>query len=386
MKKLLTVFMIVSSLALLISTFTGCENQPDNTEQKSEIAQSSSIDNDTREGIVEFEHLSKRGDYNLIYAKVLHNNQLLLCYLDGEFYQFATYDMNKKKIINISEVGQFHRLREYNIKILSNNFYIVSQSTCYIYNFSCDLVKTVPVPEETLSRVGNTLLWLSNDLSKIAYTKDLNNQGTYLYISDLDGNKERQIYEIGAELSITELFFSTDDDCLGFEGVTIPSGQQLSVDCYGYFNLNDDKTTIIPNDDTFVSYVGDIMLIQDKIGEYNSDKTGKIKLLDLRTKKTNEIVLKYPDESEFSFLGIKPEYLVGMHKNEDSRQLSFTIYKDGKEVSSAEYQCSSEQQYTDITAAGTKIEMDDKAQEIFLFYYDSQSDLYTIQSIKYIGE
>lgn len=386
MKKFLSIFIIVSSMTLIIITFTGCENQPDNSQQPSTISQSSSINNNTSEDKTEFENLSKRDEYTLFDATVLHNNQLLLSYSNNNSYQFVTYDINKKKIINSSDVSQFDRLRGNSIKILSNNFYVVSQNTCYIYDFSCSLVKKVPVPDKTADLGGNSLYWLSNDLSKIAYIKNPNNQGEYLYLSDLDGNSEKQIYEIGPKLSINDLFFSTNNNCLGFEGVTIPTGNQSSVDCYGYFNLSDNKPTIIPNDNTFISYVGDIMLIQDKIGKYNSHKTGKIKLLDLKTKEIKEIVMKFPDECEFSFLGINPEYLVGMHKNEDSYSLSFTIYKDGKETSLTEYKCSTEQLYTDIISAGTKVEIDEQTQQIFLFYYDSQSNLYTIQVIKYTNK
>ncbi len=362
-------FLILSSIA-----FTGCERYTENSTSLPNPSQNSG-----GKGI-ELNDLIQREGFDLFDFALLPNGQLLLCYYNNGFCQFETYDISSKKTVTASEAFQFDRRGAGGIRVLTDNFYFVSYGAVYIFDFSCNLVKKTSLPENTAS-LGKPFFWISNDLSKAAYIKNPDNQGEFLYISNLDKSEEERICEIGAELTITELFFSLSNDFLGFDGVTIPSGKTESIDCYGYITLNDNKKTIIPDDKTFMTNVGDIMLIQDKTGERNSVRKGKVKLLDLKTKEKKEIVMRFPDECESAYLGINPDYLVGMHKDDSSRSLSFTIYKDGEMYSSAEYQCSTEQLYTDMS--GVKIELDARAKQLLLFYFDTELSSYMIKIIKY---
>lgn len=73
----------------------------------------------------------------------------------------------------------------------------------------------------------------------------------------------------------------------------------------------------------------------------------------------------------------------GMHKEETTHTITFTIYKDGKKINAVDYICPSEQTYIDLSSGGTQIRMDIETKQIFAFYYNTEQSNYTILSVPF---
>lgn len=371
MKKFLS-FMLL--FTFITTMFSGCMEEPKNVEN----SVSSSTENTQRQQLYDFDDSD---GYKLFKAELVPDGYLILFYtnIDKETCQFRKYDLKSKSFTHKSEEFSTNNFNLETICFLSKNFYILSENSCFVFNFDCNLVDQLPVPKNILSNFGVMAYWLSNDLKTIAYIKNPNLQANYLYIADSDGKNEKQIRELKDDLvMVTNMFFSEDSSYIGLEGSTIPQGSDTSVDCYGYLNLENYETTVFPDDRTYAIYKDDMMLICDKMVEYGEPRRGIVKTLNLKTKEREEIETFYDDECEAINFASDSSYMIGMHKEENNNSFTFSIYKDGKKVKGAEYVCPSENVYTSICSISTELRLDMETKQIMAFYYDSEQQRYSI--------
>lgn len=326
---------------------------------------------------IELAELSNYGDYFLRECYLISDSRLLLGYYTSDYvYQFRIYDLKKYEILCSSDEIQLENMHGAIIHLLNDNFYYLYNGKCYVYDFSCKLVKELSIPENT-NCFDSYQYWLSNDLSKIVYVKNPNNRHDCLYLSNADGSNEEKIITMDVT-SAVDLFFSEDNSCIGFEGVTIPKGQDTSIDCYGYITLSDKKVKVYPEDKTWVTHVGDTMLILDDSIEYGESRKGKVRILDLSSKKHSVITTSFADECESTVLGSDSQYMVGKHIDEENLTVVFTVYKGGKEIYYVSYTCNSKQNFIDLS--GSNFSFDTDIRQIIAFYYDTDLKRYTIQS------
>lgn len=326
---------------------------------------------------IELAELSNHGDYFFRECYLISDSRLLLGYYTSDYiYQFKIYDLKTHEILCSSDEIQLENMHGAIIHLLKDNFYYLYNGKCYVYDFSCKLVKELSIPENT-NCFDSYQYWLSNDLSKIVYAKNPNNQYDCLYISNADGSNEEKIMTMDVT-SMADLFFSEDNNCIGFEGVTIPKGQDTSIDCYGYITLSDKKVKVYSEDKTWVTHAGDTMLISDDSIEYGAPRKGKVRTLDLSSKKHSIITTSFADECESAVLGSDLHYMVGKHLDEENLTAVFTVYKDGKESYSLSYKCDSKQSFIDLSGCNFSFDVDTK--QIITFYYNTVLKRYTIQS------
>lgn len=376
MKKLLSFMLIFTFIVVM---FSGCTEEPKDVE----INASNSTENTQKQQSYNFD---ESDGYKLFKAELVSDSRLVLFYIniDKETCRFRQYDLKSKSFTHESEEFSMNDFSLETIYFLSNNFYILSENSCFVFDFDCNLVEQLPVPENVLSNFEMAAYWLSDDLKTIAYVKNPNLQADYLYIADSDGKNEKQIRELKDDLvMITNMFFSEDYTYIGLEGGAIPQGSDTSVDCYGYINLKNYETTVFQDDRTYAIYKDDMMLICDKMVEYGEPRRGIVKTLDLKTKERKEIATFYADECEAINFASDTSYMVGMHKEEETHSFAFTIYKDGKKVKEAEYVCPSENVYTDICSILTELRMDMETKQIMVFYYNSEQQRYDILTIPF---
>lgn len=399
-------YMLFLLLAVVLLMLAGCQRGKGKAASSLQTMLEDSAEKEGKEEEknskeVELEDLWRDGEYTLIETALLSKGRLLLCYEKGSSYQFKTYDISNRKIDSESEVlgldgglnGGLNKL-----KVLPKYFYVFSGYVCYIFDDSCRLVLQMDVSDK-IDSAGygfSVQYWISGDLSKAAYIKTEEDGSEYLYVSNLDGSGEEQIYHMGVAESnnheavlaqealwVDEVYWSLDNTCLGFCGNVIPVGEDTSMECYGYIDLIDKRAEVFPDDETWVSYQGNVMLVADKAGERDAVRKGKVKLFSLETKERQEISTKFPDECDFVCLSMNPKYFAGMHREEKARSLTFTVYKDGEAFALAEYMCSDEQQYTDFTASSNSLALDTDTGQIFLFYYDTPSASYAVTAFSY---
>lgn len=371
MKKFLSLMLIFTFIA---TVFSGCTEEPGNAESNI----SSSTENTQQQ---QSDNFDVPDGYELFKAELVSDSRLVLFYIniEKETCRFCQYDLKSKSVTHESEEFSVNKFNLETICFLSKNFYILSENSCFVFDFDFNLVDQLPIPENTLSNFGVMAYWLSSDLKTIAYIKNPNLQANYLYIADSDGKNEKQIRELKDDLvMITNMFFSEDSSYIGLEGSTIPRGSDTSIDCYGYLNLENYETTVFPDDRTYAICKDDIMLICDKMVKYGEPRSGIVKTLNLKTKERKEIATFYADECEAINLASDSSYMVGMHKEENNHSFTFTIYKDGKKIKGVQYVCPSENVYTDICSISTQLRLDTETKQIMAFYYNSEQQRYTI--------
>ena len=168
--------------------FSGCTEELKNVES----AVSNSTENTQRQQSYNFD---ESDGYKLFKAELLPDSRLILFYIniDKETCQFRQYDLKSKLFTYKSEEFSTSNFNLKTIRFLSKNFYILSENSCFVFDFDCNLVEQLPVPENVLSNFEMAAYWLSDDLKTIAYVKNPNLQADYLYIADSDGKNEKQI-------------------------------------------------------------------------------------------------------------------------------------------------------------------------------------------------
>lgn len=378
MKKLLSLSLIFISILCI---FSGCTiNQGDSLDTTKE----NRTENISEQQLT---NLNCVDGYKLRVAELLKNSRLLLAYQnnDDQKYQFRQYDLKKRSFVYQSEEYSTSDFEINSLCFLSENFYVLSKDCCFVFDFNCNLIQKLPIPENISERFGTACYWLSDNLQKIAYVKNPKLEAEYLYTSASDGQNEKQVRMLEADLTITGLFFSTDSNYLGFEGVTIPAGKNTSIGCYGYIDLHTMQTTMYPDNKTYVVHQGNMMLICDKTAAPDATRKGVVKILNLETKEKAEIVMDTAEECETANFGSDVSFIVGMHKVETTYTITFTIYKDGKKINAVDYICPSEQTYIDLSSGGTQIRMDMETKQIFAFYYNTEQNNYTILSVPFVG-
>lgn len=371
MKKFLSFMLLFTFIATMLS---GCTEEHKNVES----IISSSTENTQKQHPDNF---NNSDGYELFKAELIPDSHLILFYIniDKKTCQFRKYDLKRKSVIHESEEFSINKFNLDTICFLSKNFYVLSENSCFVFDFDFNLVDQLPIPENTLSNFGVMAYWLSSDLKTIAYIKNPNMQANYLYIADSNRKNEKQIRELKDDLvMITNIFFPETSSYIGLEGSTIPRGSDTSIDCYGYLNLENYETTVFPDDRTYAICKDDIMLICDKMVKYGEPRSGIVKTLNLKTKERKEIATFYADECEAINLASDSSYMVGMHKEENNHSFTFTIYKDGKKVKGVQYVCPSENVYTDICSISTQLRFDTETKQIMAFYYNSEQQRYTI--------
>lgn len=372
MKKLLS-FMLIFTFITVI--FSGCAKEPQDVPDD----EPNSTEN------MQVSNFNNFDGYTLTKAELISDSRLVLIYTnsDKEMCRFRQYDIKSKSFTHKSEEFNMNDFNLRTICFLSNNFYVLSENTCFVFDFDGNLIQKLPIPEKVSGHFGMANYWLSDDLKLIAYAKNPNFEAEYLYVANSNGQNEKQIRMLGADLTITDLFFSEKSDYLGIEGVTIPQGRDTSVDCYGYINLKTNETTLFQDDNTDMYHQGDMMLICDETAEYGATRRGVVKTFDLKTKERKEIKMNLADECEAANLASNSSYLVGMHKEEATHSFTFTIYKNGKKVNSVNYVCPTEQTYTDICSSATELRADMETKQIMAFYYSMEQQGYSVLFIPF---
>ena len=326
------------------------------------------------------DELSKCDNFSLRSSVLLKNSTLLLCYSDETgLFKFQTYDLKSKCILNKSDEIKLENVRFNNIKLLSNYFYICSDTIVYVFDFSCKLVKEIKVPENTKIQFPLKLC-ISDDLMKIAYIKPYN-ETEYLYVADADGNSEQQVLEMTYKLFIDDMFFSSDKKRLGFSGGSCPAMEQQSIECYGYINIEEKKPTVFIDDDTYMCNNGDTMLICDDTKPYGAAKKGIIKKIDLSSQQKNEYSLYYPEDCDSVCLSSDPSYFVGMHEDIDNNTIFLTLYKNAQKISEIKYICSSYEELGAIGGSLVRYDFDKETKQIIFCYYDKALKSNTIKSL-----
>lgn len=381
MKKLLSVSLI---LILFFCSFSGCavnrDDPPDtesNTNKTNKEKDTSSV---LEQQTVDINHID---GYELYAAELVANSKLILVYYnnDNQKYQFRQYDLKSRSFSCESDEYDIPFIDRSSIRFLSENFYILSEGSCYVFDFNCNLIQKLPIPENISETLGAPDYWLSDDLQKVAKVAYINELEKYcLYISDPDGKNEKQVRVLNRDLiSVHDLFFSADSNLLGFEGGTIPTGKDTSIDCYGYIDLRNMETTVYPDDDTYIVHQGDMMLICDKVGPSGATRKGIVKTLNLETKEKTEIVMDVAGECEdANFAPSDTSFIVGMHKSEATHTIGFTIYEHGKKINTVDYICPEERMFKYLESGATMVEMDIDTKQIIVLFSGPEYTVLTI--------
>lgn len=372
---ILAVILSAVLLTNLFITVTGCNS--DNI--KDSKLERISVVSENEQNKIEFRELSNFEDYFLSECHLISDSRLLLVYRNIEYvYQFKIYDLKENTILFSSSEIQLEKMHGQIIHLLKDNFYYLYNGKCYVYDFSCQFIKELSIPENVNCFVGYEY-WLSNDLNKIIYIKNPNLKEDCLYTSKADGSNEEKIMTLNPT-SIVNLFFSEDDSCIGFEGVTIPKGKDTSIDCYGYITLSNKKIKIYSEDNTCVIHVGDNMLILDDASEYGAARKGKVRTLNISNKKHSVITMDVADECENATLGSNSQYMVGEHLDEENLTAIFTVYKDGKKIKTVGFECTSKQNLIDLSGS-QKINFDVSTKQILVFYWNTELEKNVIMSL-----
>lgn len=374
---------VIFVVLFFLVTLTGCYGNIDTEKTTTNnMHAESTTNNDSR---ILIDDLHKIGEYNLYATKLLPNSKLLLCYLtqDLNLCQFKIYDLEKNIILSESKDITVNQFSVGTLTCLKENFYIISNQICYIYNFECELIKQINIPIDILNSFGKVNFWISNDLEKIVYIDNPNLESNYLYVSDTNYQNKKQICLLGDALTITDLFFSSNSKRLGFEGVTIPNGSVTSVECYGYIDMDTCETTMFVDKRIFITHSGDIMIVQSKVADYGIESKGVIKTLDLSTTDKNEFKMVFSDECENATTSPDGDYLLGMHKDYEHKSVVFNVYYKGKAIETIDYNCLPEENYWDFVSSGTEIMLDIETNQILIFYYDAEKTSYTIKAFEF---
>lgn len=349
-------------LMAVIGGSVGCHSHQ-NTDRRAVILSES----DTN--MTDFEELSNNKGYFLSECYLISDSQLLLVYYNTDYvYQFKIYDLKQKKITSISKDIRLENRYGHFLHLLNEYFYFFHAGQCYVYDFSCQLVKTIPMAEDILTTI-DVQCWLSNDLRKMAYVK--NNGTAYcLYWSDLDGANEESLQPVSVDLSPEEIIFSQDNRTIGFWGCAIPKGRSDSVDCYGYIIPANGTVQLYYQDNSYAKYRGDTLLVlNDSPIHPAAQREGKVRMLDLSDKKNSVITTHFADECEWAVLGSDTRYMVGVHLDEAALELHFSIYRSRKIEKEMIYQCRSEENFTDL--AGCSVSFNVDTSQLVLFYFDT---------------
>lgn len=326
-----------------------------------------------------FEALSNNEGYFFSECDLIADSRLLLVYYNMDYvYQFKIYDLKRQQITGCSEEILPGKRHGHFLHLLNEYFYYFHDGQCFVYDFSCQLVKIIPIVEDILITYDYHC-WLSNDLRKMAYVKNDGNQYC-LYWSDTDGANEESLQPVSVDLSPEEIIFSQDNRTIGFWGCAIPTGKSDSVDCYGYMISAHGTMQLYYQDNTHAEFRGDTLLILDDSPiNPNAPRKGKVHTLDLSDKVHSVIPTNYADECEWAVLGSDTRYMVGVHLDEKKLTVYFTIYRDGTMVKEIDCQCQSEENFTDLS--GCSISFDVATNQILLFYYDTAFGTNTVMSL-----
>lgn len=349
-------------LTAVIGGSAGCRSRQ-NTEHRAVILSES----DTN--MTDFEELSNNKGYFLSECYLIGDSRLLVVYYNTDFvYQFKIYDLKQKKITSNSEEMLLENRHGHFLHLLNEYFYFFYGGQCYVYDFSCQLVKTIPIADDILTLM-DVQCWLSNDLGKMAYVKN-NGTAYLLYGSDTDGTNEECLAPAGVDLSPEEIIFSQDGSTIGFWGCAIPQGRSDSIDCYGYMIPEDGTIQLYCHDNSHAEFCGDTLLIlNDSPMNPTAPREGKVRVLNLSDKTHAVITTQFADECEWAVLGSDVRYMVGVHLDEAALTLYFSIYRDSKMEKEITYQCRSEENFTDL--AGCSISLDVDTSQLLLFYFDT---------------
>ena len=165
---------VIFVVLFFLVTLTGCYGNIDTEKTTTNnMHAESTTNNDSR---ILIDDLHKIGEYNLYATKLLPNSKLLLCYLtqDLNLCQFKIYDLEKNIILSESKDITVNQFSVGTLTCLKENFYIISNQICYIYNFECELIKQINIPIDILNSFGKVNFWISNDLEKIVYIDNPN--------------------------------------------------------------------------------------------------------------------------------------------------------------------------------------------------------------------
>lgn len=369
--KRFSIIIIVVLTVLLV--FSGCSNtQNETNEQK--------VENYTEVTADDSKNISEHNGLQLYKANLAQGSHLILVYADYDSakMQFCSYDLKSNKIVSESEIYSINDYNIKSIKFLENYFYIFSASECCVFDLNCNLTDKFPIPENITKNFDSENFWLSNDLKKAAYVKYKNNYGDILYFSDSNGQNEKQVRPLDADLVISDLFFFYNTQYIGFCGVSIPEGKDLSEDCYGYIDLSSSKTTMFFEDNTYALHQGDMMMICNTTQAYDSVPDGVIKIININTKEKKEIALDSPKECETAAFASEGDYIAAYHYNEDKMQVVFTIYKGIKKIKSIDYKCSNEQELIDLTGSDVTLQADMQTKQLLVFHYNTEKNSYDI--------
>lgn len=382
-KKLLYNSSVIFALLFFLITLTSCYGKNDIEKTRiSNITSESTTKNDTP---IPINDLYKIGVYTLYSTKQLPNNTLLLCYLDqtSNVCQFRIYNLIDNTILSTSKALTFDRFCLKTLTSLTEYFYLISNQTCCVFNFNCELIKEIDLPIEIPPNSLEQRFWLSNDLEKMVYVDNPDSKAEYLYVIDTNNQNKKQLQKLGEGLTITDLFFSLNSKRLGFEGVTIPDGQTTSVGCYGYIDLETFKTTMFIDDRIFITHNGDYMLVQYKTADYGIERNGIVKTLNLSTSEKKEQKMFFNDECENATISSNGDYLVGMHKDYKNKSVIFNVYYKGEKIKAISYKCLPEKNFWDFISVGTEIMLDIETKQILVFYYDNDKMGYSIMSFDF---
>lgn len=149
---------------------------------------------------VRLEELSEYNGKILCCTEQLSDNILVLAYreeipnrdrtyLENLKSQILTYDLNKKRIVGVSEEFLSTMPSLCGLKLLKNNFYIFIDEDVIVFDADCRVSKKFKLPIENYM-ANNVDYILTDDLEKCIYSK-----AGELVISDSDGNNPTAVYK-----------------------------------------------------------------------------------------------------------------------------------------------------------------------------------------------
>lgn len=390
MKRILLYFI---SCLLTLGILNGCSN---NAIPKQEVSSTlTSGVNQNTSVKVELDQLKSDGKYKLSGHQMTSNNNLILLYLalgskNKSTIKIKVYDVYAEQIVSESQEVEQIGSRVPRIDIVSSGFYFTAENVCYVFNNIGKLVNQITISEE----IARNSFWISNNLDKTAYVKLVEKEEAWmLFISDIDGRNEKKIYKFGTnpnDLSgINELYFSRDDQRLGYKGDGFPAGgAEQSISSYGYIDLKDNSMHQTVKKNINVSCIGDKMIIYDELPNPNVLATGNVYIVDLASGKETKFSMDNKRESECVYLCSNPSYMFGMSESAGNpTQASFTLYRNEKKVVAFSCDFVSAAKRDTIFSGRVNIDMDRK--KIYMGSYANDDGDYEIIAIdfadKYTG-
>lgn len=336
---------------------------------------------------VRLEELSEYNGKILCCTEQLSDNILVLAYreeipnrdrtyLENLKSQILTYDLNKKRIVGVSEEFLSTMPSLCGLKLLKNNFYIFIDEDAIVFDADCRVSKKFKLPIENYM-ANNVDYILTDDLEKCIYSK-----AGELVISDSDGNNPTAVYKEGpGKPSFSKIFLTSSPDIIAFFGSILAESEGESEKCYGTLNIKTGKIDYSVANHCYATASGDNVIIQSTSLDVGMVRNGYATIFNAVTKEEKRIESKYSDNEEYFNIAKDPSYIIGTHYDESKpNDLTFNIYHNLALEKTVSYTFENENDAASASKVAP-IFMNAPEGELIVPYYDNENKCYMVLSI-----